>query len=130
MEQRMKRILVIEDNDAMREEIVAMLGFEGFEVMDAEDGRVGLQVLEQQKPDLILCDIMMPNLDGYGTLEAVRGHPETSSVPFVFLTAKASDADRARGVALGASAYMVKPFNARVILDTINGLLGDEQATA
>ena len=122
----MKRILVIEDNSAMREEIVAILGFEGFEVVDAEDGQIGLQVLSTQRPDLILCDVMMPNLDGYGTLEAVRKDPATSHVPFVFLTAKASAADRARGTALGANAYMVKPFSVDTIVGTINELLGTE----
>ena len=119
----MKRILVIEDNEAMREELVAILGFEGFEVMDAEDGRIGLQVISDQRPDLVLCDVMMPNLDGYGTLKAVRGDPATERLPFVFLTAKASDRDRARGVALGATAYMTKPFSARSIVETINELL-------
>ena len=119
----MKRILVIEDNEAMREELVAILGFEGFEVMHAEDGRIGLQVISDQRPDLVLCDVMMPNLDGYGTLKAVRGDPATERLPFVFLTAKASDRDRARGVALGATAYMTKPFSARSIVETINELL-------
>ena len=124
----MKRILVIEDNRAMREELVSILGFEGFDVLDAQDGQIGLRVAAGQRPDLILCDVMMPNLDGYETLEAVRADPSTAELPFVFLSAKATPEDRERGIALGANAYLTKPFSAGSIVATINQLLGSDAA--
>jgi CheY-like chemotaxis protein len=119
----MKRVLVIEDNADMRAEIVDMLGFEGFDVLQAEDGRAGLEVVAASRPDLILCDVMMPNLDGYGTLAALRRDPATARMPFVFLTAKASDEDVQRARTLGADGYVTKPFRVEDLVTALQAAL-------
>lgn len=93
----MTTILVIEDMDVLREEIAEILQYEGFQVLSAPDGRQGLALANQHLPDLILCDIAMPELDGYDTLRAIRANPATATIPFIFLTAKVSKADMRRG---------------------------------
>jgi CheY-like chemotaxis protein len=87
------KILVIEDEHLLRREILTMLGFEGFEPIGAEDGVMGVQLAREHQPDLIICDVMMPRLDGYGVLMELRSDPATAVIPFVFLTARAERAD-------------------------------------
>ena len=116
----MKRILVIEDNDAVREEIAVILGFENFDVIAAENGRVGLERLRQTRPDLVLCDLMMPEMDGYSTLEALRRDPRFATVPFICLTARAERVDMRRAMELGADDYITKPFTAEELLAAVN----------
>jgi len=116
----MKKILVIEDNDAVREEIAVILGFESFEVVAAENGRVGLERLRHARPDLVLCDLMMPELDGYSTLEALRRDPRFATVPFICLTARAERVDMRRAMELGADDYITKPFTAEELLAAVN----------
>ncbi len=106
----MPRILVIEDEAPIRENIVEMLELEGFEVMGAGDGRAGLHRVLDFRPDLIICDISMPELDGYGVLFALRQRPETASIPFMFLTAHAERGQLRYGMELGADDYITKPF--------------------
>ncbi len=115
----MTTILVIEDMDVLREEIAEILYYEGFEVLSAPDGRQGLALAEQHLPDLILCDIAMPELDGYETLKAIRANPATATIPFIFLTAKVSKADMRQGMDLGADDYLTKPFTAQELLAAI-----------
>src|SRR5579862_1847622 len=106
----MTKILVIEDNDDVREEIVDILRFEGFDVRDAENGRLGLEVVKEWAPDIVVCDIMMPELDGYATLEAMRANPASAATPVVCLTARGERYDMRRAMELGADDYLTKPF--------------------
>lgn len=108
----MKRILVIEDEIHIRDNIQDILELSGFEVLTAENGIVGLQLAKNKLPDLILCDIMMPKLDGYEVLKALRQEIETALIPVIFLTAKAERTDVRQGMELGADDYLTKPFSA------------------
>ncbi len=119
----MSKILVIEDNQDIREELVEILRFEGFDVVEAEDGRSGLRLAQDERPDLILCDVMMPHLDGFGALAAVRDDPATSSVPFLFLSARREDTDLQLSLDLGADGYLRKPFDIHTLLGAINAQL-------
>lgn len=115
----MTRILVIEDETMLREEVMEWLTFEGYEVVGAADGLAGVQNALQQVPDLIICDITMPRLDGHGVLLELRAHPATASVAFIFVTARASHDDIRTGMALGADDYLTKPFNHLELLQAV-----------
>ena len=115
----MTTILVIEDVEALREEIMETLSYEGFDVMGAENGVVGVQIAKTYLPDLIICDIAMPELDGYGTLVALRQEAKTSMIPFIFLTAMTEKADMRQGMQLGADDYLTKPFTSSELLKAI-----------
>ena len=119
----MTKILVIEDADPLRNDIVEMLAFEGFDVASAENGIVGVEVAREYKPDLIICDIMMPELDGYGVLNALRKDDQMVTVPFIFLTAKTDRTDIRHGMGLGADDYLTKPFVASELLESIQARL-------
>ena len=106
----MKKILVIEDESSLRKGICDVLGFEGYEVIEAENGIYGYQMTLQNMPDLILCDIMMPEMDGYELLKLVRENETTKLIPFVFLSAMAERADVRVGMELGSDDYISKPF--------------------
>ena len=114
-----KKILVIEDSLFIRENAVMMLKLAGYEVMEAENGRKGLLLAKMHLPDLIICDIMMPVLDGYGVLEGLLQDPVTARIPFIFLTAKISKTDQETGLESGAAAYITKPFNEDSLLETV-----------
>ncbi len=115
----MTKILVIEDAQPLRKDIVEMLTFEGFDVTGAENGVQGVQCALETHPDLIICDIMMPELDGYGVLERLRGEPMTRTTPFVFLTARTDRSDVRQGMDMGAEDYLTKPFAAAELLTTV-----------
>lgn len=115
----MKKILVIEDNLEVRENLEEILELSGYEVIAAEDGKVGVEKALSNMPDLILCDVMMPQLDGFGVLNILSKRTETSSIPFVFLTAKAEKTDFRRGMNLGADDYITKPFYKDELLSVI-----------
>ncbi len=116
----MKNILVIEDEEFVRETISDMLEIEGYIPILAKNGEAGLECLTQIKPDLILCDINMPVMDGYEVLERLKSTESLSTIPFIFLTAKASNDDMRRGMELGADDYIFKPFKARDLLNAIS----------
>jgi CheY-like chemotaxis protein len=120
----MTKILVIEDEETVRENILELLDAEGFEAIAAENGRIGLNLAQQHLPDLILCDIRMPELDGYGVLSALRSERETAEIPFMFLTAKAAKTDLNLGMELGANAYITKPFTLVELLTAIETHMG------
>lgn len=103
------KILVIEDSRDMRENIAELLGLAGYEVIKASNGKEGLERMRTTHPDLILCDIMMPELDGFGVLRAMDNLPEFTGTPFVFLTARSEKEDFRRGMDLGADDYLVNP---------------------
>lgn len=103
------KILIIEDQAPMRRNVALMLQLEGYETCTAENGRIGIEVARQEKPDLILCDIMMPEVDGYGVVQALRGDAAFATTPFIFLTAKSDRSDVRSGMNLGADDYLTKP---------------------
>lgn len=105
----MRTILLIEDNVRMRENLSLILEFNGYSVTAAENGRAGLAAATAAPPDVILCDVMMPELDGYGVLAAVRADPDLNGIPFIFLTAKGEKQDLRAGMNLGADDYLTKP---------------------
>lgn len=113
------RLVLIEDDDSLREEMVFILEAEGFDVKAAESGRQGLLLIEETHPDIICCDIMLPNLDGYQVLKKLTGSPEHADIPFIFITAR-SDWQQVRyGMTLGADDYITKPFSHNELLSAI-----------
>lgn len=112
-------ILIIEDNMEMCENIADILELGNYGVLTANNGKDGVKLALTGKPDLILCDIMMPELDGYGVLHVLGKHPDTSDIPFIFLTAKSEKADFRKGMGLGADDYLVKPFDGMELLETV-----------
>lgn len=115
----MKKILVVEDNDAVRENICEILELDGFEVISAINGKKGVILAQECHPDLILCDVMMPELDGFGMLKILMKNELTAGIPFIFLTAKAEKIDYRKGMGLGADDYLTKPFDDTELLDAI-----------
>ena len=112
-------ILLIEDNTEMAENIQSILELANYAVISANDGKTGVDMALENLPDLILCDIMMPGLDGYGVLHILRNNPETESIPFIFLTAKAEKQDFRMGMNLGADDYITKPFDGIDLLKVV-----------
>ena len=115
----MKKILIIEDEPEMRRNILSIFKLEKFLGLGAENGRVGVELAKREKPDLILCDVMMPELDGHGALKALREDPATVSIPFIFLTAKGERRDMRDGMNLGADDYLIKPVAKADLLTAI-----------
>lgn len=115
----MKKILLIEDNFEVRENTAEILDLSGYEVITAENGKVGVRLAQQSIPDLIICDIMMPELDGYGVLRILNQNPKTATIPFIFLTAKAEKSDFRKGMNLGADDYLTKPFQDVELMEII-----------
>lgn len=119
----MKKILLIEDNPDVRENTAEILSLANYDVHTAENGKVGVELATKEKPDLIICDIMMPELDGYGVLHILSKKPETASIPFIFLTAKTEKADIRKGMTLGADDYLTKPFDDTDLLNAVEARL-------
>lgn len=115
----MKKILLIEDNNDVRENTSEIIALANYEVLTAENGKVGVELAQKEKPDLIICDIMMPELDGYGVLHILSKKPETAGIPFIFLTAKTEKNDVRKGMNLGADDYLTKPFDDTELLNAI-----------
>ncbi len=107
----MKTILLIEDNNDIRENTCELLELEGYKVIQALDGKSGLTMARKQLPDLILCDIMMPEADGYEVFNGLQADVSTQSIPFIFLTASAEKKEVSAGLEMGASGYIRKPFD-------------------
>ncbi|WP_310590704.1 response regulator [Dyadobacter sp. CY347] len=118
-----EKILIIEDNDDIRESTAELLEFSGYVVSRASNGQKGVELAFQHRPDLILCDIMMPELDGYGVLHLLSKTPGTDTIPFIFLTAKAERLDLNKGMEMGADDYLTKPFDETELLKAIEGRL-------
>jgi DNA-binding response OmpR family regulator len=119
----MKRILIIEDELEMLRNLTTILRLEKFCPLPAENGRVGVDLAKKQKPDLILCDVMMPGLDGYGVIAALRADAETATIPVIFLTAKAEKFDVGAGMNVGADDYITKPVAKADLLSAIRSRL-------
>lgn len=119
----MKHLLLIEDNDDIRENTAEILELGGYKVDTAENGKIGVEKALAKKPDLIICDVMMPVLDGYGVLHLLNINPELKGIPFIFLTAKAERGDFRKGMEMGADDYVTKPFTDVELLSAIESRL-------
>ena len=124
----MKKIVLIEDNKDMRENIAEILELSNYKVFPAPNGKKGVELVQKEKPDLIICDIMMPVLDGYGVLHILSKSEETASIPFIFLTAKAERSELRKGMEMGADDYVTKPFDDIELLNAIESRLRKAEA--
>ena len=118
-----KTILIIEDNLEVRENVAELLQLAGYHVMTASNGKEGVSVAQQYQPDLIICDIMMPVLDGYGVIHLLGKNIDTARIPFIFLTAKSERSDIRKGMELGADDYIMKPFSDTELLKSVEARL-------
>jgi two-component system sensor histidine kinase/response regulator len=124
----MKKILVIDDEEWLREMVRMALQQRGFEVVEAENGALGLEVVRRELPDLVLCDVNMAEVDGYLTLSAIRGDPATASIPFILMTGLADQAGMRHGMELGADDYLPKPFRLEQLYAAVDARLKKAQA--
>ncbi len=124
----MKKILLIEDNTEMRENTAEILELANYSVFTAKNGKEGVEIAQKENPDLIICDIMMPVLDGYGVLHMLSKNQKTSGIPFIFLTAKAERSDMRKGMEMGADDYLTKPFDDIELLNAIESRLKKNDA--
>lgn len=118
-----KKLLLIDDDPNLILLVKDYLEFRGYEVVTAENGREALEVLEQQIPDMIICDVMMPEMDGYSLVSTIRSDPKTSWIPVLFLSAKGQSQDRVKGLNIGADVYMVKPFEPEELVAQVESSL-------
>lgn len=118
-----KRILIVDDEPNIVVSLEFLMKREGFEVAVAADGEAALKSVEEKKPDLVLLDIMLPKKNGFEVCQTIRANPAWQSVRIVMLTAKGRDTEVAKGLALGADAYMTKPFSTRELVDKVRSLL-------
>lgn len=120
-----KRVLIVDDEPNIVISVEFLMKREGFEVSVARDGEEGLAAIRQQRPDLVVLDVMMPKLNGFEVCEAVRADPDLSGVRILMLTAKGREAEIKKGIELGADTYMPKPFSTRELVDKVKALLAD-----
>ena len=120
----MKRILLVEDNIAIRENTTELLELAHYEVIAASNGQEGLDMAVREKPDLILCDIMMPEIDGYHFLEILRSKSIFRTTPFLFFTASAEQSEIRKGLEAGANDYITKPFDADQLIELVVKYVG------
>ena len=119
----MEKILIIEDNEALRENTAEILALANYEIMTAANGKIGVEKALANPPDLIVCDIMMPVLDGYGVFQIISKHPNLQHIPFIFLSAKSERADLRKGMEMGADDYISKPFSESELINAIRARL-------
>jgi DNA-binding response OmpR family regulator len=115
----MATLLVIEDEAPLRANLVRILSAEGYRVIAAADGDEGIRCVRENRPDLVICDILMPLVDGFGVLASLRSQPETAALPFIFLTASADKENLAHGLRSGANDYVTKPFKIADLLAAV-----------
>lgn len=116
----MAKILVIEDEAVIRNNLLRVLSFEAHEVHTAQDGHLGLEAAMKQSPELILCDIMMPGMDGISVFETLQQDAKLASIPFIFLTARADRCEVEGKLSRPATGYLIKPFALQELLDVVN----------
>jgi CheY-like chemotaxis protein len=121
----MKTVLLIEDNNNIRENTCELLELEGYEVIIAANGKTGLALAKEKKPDIILCDIWMPEKDGYEVFNGLNSDAETAGIPFIFLTGSVEKKEIAAGFAMGAKGYIKKPFDTKELFDTVARCLAE-----
>ncbi len=124
---RKKRVLIIEDDRGLVKTLYNLLVIEGYEVITAENGESGIRLAFDDMPDIIVSDIVLSRISGYDVLRILKASTKTASIPFLFLTGKVKDKERAYGLALGADAYLDKPFEYQFLLDTMNRYLDPNQ---
>src|ERR1035437_8704880 len=124
----MKRILIIDDEEWLREMVHMALAQKGFDVIEAENGAVGIEKARKELPDLILCDVNMEKVDGYLTLSSLRGEPTTAAIPFILMTGLADNAGMRHGMELGADDYLPKPFSIEALYAAVDARLKKPQA--
>lgn len=115
----MKKILLIEDDKALRETLELLLSLSGYTVLSSNDGKSGIETAIKENPHLIICDVQMPNIDGYGVIHILSNHPKTADIPFIFITGDAEYHNQRKGMSLGADDYLVKPLDSNDLLNTI-----------
>lgn len=120
---KQKRLLLVDDDPNLILLVKDYLEFRGYEVSSADNGRIALEKLQEDLPDLIICDVMMPEMDGYAFVESVREEPRTSWIPVIFLSAKGQSQDRIKGLNMGADVYMVKPFEPEELIAQVESSL-------
>lgn len=125
---RMKSVLVIEDDPSLRDGVVSALEYKGFQAVGASNGATGLKMIAERVPDLIIADITMPEVDGYGVLKAIRLNPETRTVPFIFITARNQLSEMRQAMTMGADDYLPKPFSVAQLVEAINALFRKREA--
>lgn len=118
----MKTIVLIEDNREIRENTHEILELSDYRVQSAENGLLGLELVKKTIPDLVICDIMMPEMNGYQVLEMLKVGEKTKKIPFIYFTAKSESMDMEKGLRLGADAYLIKPFDDIELLRTIESV--------
>lgn len=123
----MTKVLIIEDNNDIRENVVEILNLSGYVVFEADNGKKGIELAIANKPDIILCDIMMPGIDGYGVFETLHSNEETKAIPFIFITAKSERVDIRKGMEMGADDYLTKPFDDTELINAIESRLKKKQ---
>src|SRR5437868_1423756 len=123
----MKRILIIDDEDWLREMVQMALAQRGYDVIQAANGASGVEVAQKELPDLILCDVNMDQMDGYGTLSALRNQPSTAPIPFILMTGLADNAGMRHGMELGADDYLPKPFTTDALYAAVDARLKKSQ---
>ena len=119
----MKTVLLIEDNTCIRENVSEMLELGGYEAITAQDGKVGLALAKERRPDIILCDILMPEANGYEVFNGLKDDSDTAGIPFVFITASVGKKEIEMGLAMGAKGYIQKPFTGQELYDTLEDCL-------
>ncbi|NCT16686.1 MAG: transcriptional regulator [Flavobacteriaceae bacterium CG_4_8_14_3_um_filter_34_10] len=119
----MKKVLLIEDDTAVRENTAEIIELSGYKVVTAPNGKIGVMIAKRELPDIIICDIMMPEMDGYAVLKSLASEPSTQFIPFIFLSAKTEYKDIRIGMDLGADDYLTKPFNEEDLLNAIESRL-------
>lgn len=119
----MPSILLIEDDLYVRESTCELLEHSNYHVLTASDGKIGLELALRFRPDLILCDILMPDNDGFNVLSKLREEPQTSLIPFIFLSAQTASSEIKKGLDMGAQGYICKPFSESELLDAVNKVL-------
>lgn len=118
-------ILLIEDNIMIRENIKELLTLEKYDVITADSGLSGVGIAKTQKPDLIICDILMNGLDGYGVFKELKRNPETRGIPFIFSTSKSENSDKEKALALGIKYYLVKPYDVPELMKCVEDCLNN-----
>jgi len=119
----MKTVLIVEDNTTLRENISEILALKGYNILTALDGKTGLAMAKEKKPDIILCDVLMPEMDGYNAFNSLKDSPYTMNIPFIFITAEASNKEIENGLAVGADGYITKPFDGNELCAAIDRCL-------
>ncbi|HEY6839174.1 MAG TPA: response regulator [Geobacteraceae bacterium] len=120
------RILVVEDEESLLMLERILLSSKGYSVTGVMDGKAALEEIAANRPDLVILDIMLPEMDGFEVCKQIKADPQTSGIPVVMLTAKKSNQDVTRGMQVGADAYITKPFKSAKVIEVIEGLLGKQ----